>query len=187
MGLQLCFDHRFVPFSHGAGRALDDRLTVSDDGTAEGRFVAHASFMPARSQALTPIAGDLSSRVAYPATERRAVVAPTDLDEPMQAVLAQLAAPAAQVMRARAGDGSARFFVFDPGRELFAELVPVGGEWLVRQGGPVSLWDDIERALLGWAGTGRPGVTAIRLRVTERAHTYWIDGSPDLQWRHQLC
>ncbi|MFD0269123.1 ATP-grasp peptide maturase system methyltransferase [Streptomyces sp. NPDC127106] len=163
------------------------KVTVREDGTAEGRFVAHTNFMQARSQAVTPIAGDLSSRVAYPKTERRAVVTPTALDQPMQAFLAQLAAPAAQVLRARAGDGSARFYVFDPDRESFAELVHDNGGWLLRQGGPVSLWDDVERALLEWDGIGRPGITEIQLRVTERSHTYWIDGSPHLHWEHPLC
>ncbi|MGW5850219.1 ATP-grasp peptide maturase system methyltransferase [Streptomyces sp. NPDC055254] len=162
------------------------KVTVGDDGTAEGRFIAHASFMQARSQAVVPIAGDLSSRVAYPSSERPASVAPTDLDEPMQAVLAQLAAPTAQVLRARTATGAPLFYLFDPDREAFAELVNDDDGWLVRQGGPVSLWDDIERALLGWHDLGRPGIAELRLRVTERAHTYWIDGSPNLHWQHPL-
>ncbi len=76
----------------------------------------------------------------------------------MQAVLAQLAAPAAQVLRVRADDGGTRFYVFDQDRESFAELVRAHGQWPVRQGGPVALWDDIERAVLGWNGIGRPGI-----------------------------
>lgn len=162
------------------------KVTVRDDGTAEGRFVAHANFMQARSQAVTPIAGDLSSRVAYPSSERRALLPPTELDEPMQALLAQLAAPTAQVLRARASDGGTLVYLFDPDRESFAELVEDGGEWLVRQGGPVSLWDDVERALGGWHDIGRPDITEGHLRVTERSHTYWIGDSPALRWEHPL-
>lgn len=163
------------------------KVAVNDDGTAEGRFVSHANFMQARSQAVAPIAGDLSSRVAYPKSERRAVVAPTILDEPMPAFLAHLAAPTAQVVRVRAADGEALVYVLDADREAFAELVQAGSEWVVRQGGPVSLWDDVERALLAWGGIGRPGITEVRLRVTEYSHTYWIDGSADLQWQHPIC
>ncbi|MCX5375913.1 ATP-grasp peptide maturase system methyltransferase [Streptomyces sp. NBC_00091] len=163
------------------------KVTVNEDGTAEGRFVSHASFMQARSQAVTPIAGDLSSRVAYADSRRRALVAPTDLDEPMPAFLAQLAAPAAQVVRVRASDGRARVYLFDPNRESFAELVQDGDAWDVRQGGPVRLWDDIERALLGWADIGRPGITEVRLRMTERGHTYCLANSSELRWQHPVC
>ncbi|MCX5194435.1 ATP-grasp peptide maturase system methyltransferase [Streptomyces sp. NBC_00249] len=163
------------------------KVSVREDGTAEGRFVSHASFMQARSQAVTPVAGDLSSRVAYADSERRALVPPTDLDEPMPAFLAQLAAPAAQVVRVRATDGRARVYLFDPSRESFAELVQDGDEWGVRQGGPVRLWDDIERALLGWDDMGRPGITEVRLRVTERGHTYCLANSPELRWQHPVC
>ncbi|MFB7176897.1 ATP-grasp peptide maturase system methyltransferase [Streptomyces sp. NPDC056257] len=163
------------------------RVIVREDGTAEGRFVAHASFMQARSQAVTPIAGDLSSRVAYPGSERRALVAPTDLDDPMPAFLTQLAAPSAQVLRVRASDGRPRVYLFDPDRESFAELVQDSDGWTVRQGGSVQLWDDVERALLGWADIGRPGIAEVRLRVTERGHTYCLANSPELRWHHPIC
>ncbi|MFF1558369.1 ATP-grasp peptide maturase system methyltransferase [Streptomyces sp. NPDC058279] len=163
------------------------KVTVNDDGTAEGRFVAHANFMQARSQAVTPIAGDLSSRVAYPNSERRALISPTDLDEPMPAFLAQLTAPTAQVLRARTSDGAALVYLFDPDRESFAELTQNGGDWLVRQGGPVALWDDIERALCGWRDAGQPSITEVRLRVSERSHSYWIGDSSALRWQHPLC
>ncbi|MFF4642798.1 ATP-grasp peptide maturase system methyltransferase [Streptomyces sp. NPDC001389] len=162
------------------------KLTVREDGTADGRFIAHTNFMLARSQATTPIAGDLSSRVAYADSERRSLVAPTDLDELMPAFLVQLAAPTAQVLRVRDSHGELRVHLFDPDRESFAELLPDGDEWRVRQGGPVRLWDDVERALLGWAAEGRPDITEVRLHVTERSHTYLIGNSPDLRWVHPL-
>lgn len=162
------------------------KITVREDGTADGRFIAHASFMPARSQAIRPIAGDLSSRAAYADTERRAKVDPTTLDELMPAVLVQLAAPTAQVLRVQDSDGRPSVYLFDPARESFAELVKDGDGWDVRQGGPVRLWDDVERALLRWAAEGRPGITQVRLHVTERSHTYLIGNAPDLRWVHPL-
>ncbi|MGW1635373.1 ATP-grasp peptide maturase system methyltransferase [Streptomyces lavendulae] len=162
------------------------KVTVNSDGTAEGRFVFHASFMQARSQAVTPIAGDLSSRVAYADSVRRAVVAPADLDQPMPAFLCQLAAPAAQIVRVQASDGTPRVNLFDPGRESFAELVLDDGGWTVRQGGPVRLWDDVERALLAWDEIGRPGIGEVGLRVTEHSHTYWLPRSPVLRWKHPV-
>ncbi|MGE7386436.1 ATP-grasp peptide maturase system methyltransferase [Streptomyces sp. NPDC004126] len=163
------------------------KVTVREDGTADGRFISHASFMPARSQAIRPIAGDLSSRVAYADSDRRARVAPTTLDELMPAFLAQLAAPTAQVLRVQDSDGRPRVYLFDPNQESFAELVQDGDEWTVRQGGPVRLWDDVERALLGWADHGRPDVTKVRLAITERGHTYGLGSAPELRWHHPVC
>lgn len=163
------------------------KLTVREDGTADGWFISHASFMPARSQAIRPIAGDLSSRVAYADSDRRALVAPTTLDELMPAFLVQLAAPTTQVLHVQDSDGRPRVYLFDATRESFAELLQDGDEWAVRQGGPVSLWDDIERALLGWADMGRPDVTKVRLTVTERGHTYCLGSDPELRWHHPVC
>ncbi|KIF02152.1 methyltransferase [Streptomyces sp. RSD-27] len=162
------------------------KLTVREDGTADGRFVGHTNFMLARSQATTPIAGDLSSRVAFADSERRALVAPTGLDELMPAFLVQLAAPTAQVLRVQDSDGNPQVYLLDPDRESFAELLRNGDEWRVRQGGPVRMWDDVERALLGWAAAGRPDITEVRLHVTERSHTYLIGNAPDLRWVHPL-
>lgn len=163
------------------------KVTVREDGTADGRFVSHASFMPARSQAVQPVAGDLSSRTAYADTERRALVAPTTLDELMPAFLVQLAAPTAQVLRVQDSDGRPSVCLFDPTRESFAELVQDGDAWDVRQGGPVRLWDDVERALLGWESLGRPNITEVRVEVTERGHTYCLGSGSELRWDHLVC
>ena len=58
----------------------------------------------------------------------------------------------------------------------------------MRQGGPVRLWDQVEETLLAWRDAGSPGVDAVRLRVTETAHHYWLDGTsaPSLRWEHAL-
>ncbi|MFE5828618.1 methyltransferase, partial [Streptomyces erythrochromogenes] len=56
------------------------------------------------------------------------------------------------------------------------EFTADGDGWQVRQGGPVALWDDVEQALTAWQEAGRPDITAVRLLITDRAHTYWIGG-----------
>ncbi|MFC9754946.1 ATP-grasp peptide maturase system methyltransferase [Streptomyces sp. NPDC056921] len=162
------------------------KLAVSDDGTAEGAIVGRSSFMQARAQAVAPVAGDLSARTAFADSERVALVSPLVLKEWMPAFLAQLAAPGAQFVRATRSDGSPSRYLFDPERESFAEFIADGGSWTVRQGGPVALWDDIERSLVTWHGAGVPDVDAIRLRVTMTSHLYWIDRNPALRWEHRL-
>ncbi|WP_103540502.1 ATP-grasp peptide maturase system methyltransferase [Streptomyces sp. SM1] len=163
------------------------KVTVGEDGTAEGAIVARSSFMQARAQAMTPVAGDLTARTAYADTDRLARLSPHVLEEWMPAFLAQLVAPGAQFVRATLSDGAPLRFLFDAERESFAEFIVDGGIWTVRQGGPVALWDDIERALGAWQDHGSPGTEAVRLRVTDRSHVYWVEGSPSLRWEHRLA
>ncbi|MFE9066014.1 ATP-grasp peptide maturase system methyltransferase [Streptomyces violaceusniger] len=170
-------------WAYGTGLA---GVTVNEDGTAEGRIIGESSFMQARSQAVVPLAGDLSARTAYADSEREAKVAPTLLEEWMPAFLAQLAAPGAQLVRAARNDGTPQLYVFDADRESFAAFAENGSGWTVRQGGPAALWDDIERTLIAWQDAERPDISTMRLRVTPSSHTYWIDDRPALRWEHRL-
>ncbi|MGW3433017.1 ATP-grasp peptide maturase system methyltransferase [Streptomyces melanosporofaciens] len=170
-------------WAYGTGLA---KVTVNEDGTAEGRIIGESSFMQARSQAVVPLAGDLSTRTAYADSERAAKVPPTLLEEWMPAFLAQLAAPGAQLVRAARSDGHRQPYVFDADRESFAAFTENGSGWTVRQGGPVTLWDDIERTLIAWQDDGRPDISTVRLRVTPRSHTYRIGDRPALRWEHRL-
>lgn len=170
-------------WAYGTGLA---KVTVNEDGTAEGRIIRESSFMQARSQAVVPLAGDLSARTAYADSERAAKVPPALLEEWMPAFLAQLAAPGAQLIRATRSDGRRQLYVFDADRESFAAFTENGSGWTVRQGGPVGLWDDIERTLIAWQDAGRPDISTVRLRVTPRSHTYRIGHRPALRWEHRL-
>ncbi|SEB93647.1 protein-L-isoaspartate(D-aspartate) O-methyltransferase [Streptomyces sp. 2224.1] len=182
-------------WSYGTGLA---RLTVKKDGTAEGRIIGRASFMPARAEAFTPFSGDLSARAAYADSERRTSLSPDVLNDWMPAFLAQLAAPGAQLVRA-VSDSRETVYLFDSGREAFAALTANEDGWTVRQGGPVAIWDAIEDALNAWRNAGSPDISAVRLEVSAEAHAYWIGGQqittearsywigdkPGLCWRHQ--
>ncbi|MBB4986317.1 hypothetical protein GGE06_007284 [Streptomyces sp. SFB5A] len=142
--------------------------------------------MQARAQAVAPVAGDLSARTAYAESERHALVSPLVLEEWMPAFLAQLAAPGTQLVRATNGDGSPLRYLFDPERESFAEFLVDGESWTVRQGGPVALWDDVERSLVAWRDAGAPEIHSVRLRVTPASHQCWIDRAPSLRWEHRI-
>lgn len=168
---------------YGTGLA---KVTVDDNGHAEGGIIAPASFMQARSQAVAPVAGDLSARTAYVDTVRETKVPPTLLDGWMPAFLAQLAVPGAQLVRATRDDGTRLRYLFDPERESFAEFINRGGRWTVHQGGPVPLWDRIETALVAWEAAGHPGLGSVRLRITQASHRYWVEGAPGLAWEHRL-
>ncbi|MFD7058378.1 ATP-grasp peptide maturase system methyltransferase [Streptomyces sp. NPDC059906] len=168
---------------YGTGLA---KVTVGEGGIAEGRIIGRSSFMQARSQFTAPVSGDLSARTAYADSERGTKLPPTMLHEWMPAFLTQLAAPGAQFIRAVTSKGNPLLYVFDPDRESFAEFIANDTEWTVRQGGPISLWDDIEQTLVAWREAGSPDISAVRLRITEQSHTYWIGGRPALRWQHRV-
>lgn len=163
------------------------KLVVGDDGTADGVIVGRSSFMQARAQAMAPVAGDLSARAAYADSERRTRVSPLVLEKWMPAFLTQLAVPGTQFVRATRGDGSPLRYLFDPEKESFAEFLADGESWTVRQGGPVALWDDVERSLVAWQDAGAPEIDSVRLRVTPASHSYWIDHAPSLRWEHRIA
>lgn len=177
------------------------KVTVQPDGTAEGRIIGRSSFMTARSQAVMPLAGDLSARAAYPDSERQTPIAPESLEEWTPAFLVQLALPGVQLIKTVPVDGGApTTYLFDTERESFAELHGDASGWTVRQGGPVALWDIVEETLTAWQKSGRPDISAVRLHITPGSHTYWIGGqqivtgarshrrgdSP-LRWEHRVA
>jgi hypothetical protein len=104
----------------------------------------------------------------------------------MPAFLAQLAAPQAELITAIGEDGTETVYLFDADRESFAALTSQGGSWVVRQGGPVALWDLIENDFTTWDNNGRPDIDQIQLKVTDHSHAYWISGVPTLSWTHSL-
>lgn len=168
---------------YGTGLA---KVTVAQDGSAEGRIIDRSSFMQARSQAEVPIAGDLSARTAYADSERQSKVSPLLLEEWMPAFLAQLAAPGAHFTRATSLAGARLLHLFDPDRESFASFTEKGETWTVRQGGPLRLWDTIEQALTAWQDANSPDITTMRLHITQETHTYWIEDHPALRWQQHL-
>ncbi|HSA52520.1 MAG TPA: ATP-grasp peptide maturase system methyltransferase [Yinghuangia sp.] len=170
-------------WSYGTGLV---KLTMREDGTAQGRIIGRSSFIPARAEAPVPLSGDLTARAAYVDTERRTALSPAVLEQWMPAFLAQLTAPGVQFVRACSGDGRATTYLFDTRRESFAALSEGGEEWIVRQGGPVAIWDAIEAAVTAWHNAGEPDVSAVRLTVTAKAHTYSIEGDSALRWEHRI-
>lgn len=168
---------------YGSGLA---KVTVHDNGTAKGRIIGRSSFMQARSQVLTPPNSDLSARTAYANTERPTRLVPLLLDEWMPAFLTQLTLPGAHYVRARDKEGACLLYLIDEERESFAAFAEAASGWSVRQGGPVALWDAVERTLMAWEAAGRPDIDSVRLQVTEHAHTYEVKGEPRLKWVHAL-
>ncbi|MBT2386576.1 ATP-grasp peptide maturase system methyltransferase [Streptomyces sp. ISL-11] len=155
------------------------RLTVGDGGTATGPFLpGTVSFMIARPQAAPP-PGNVSDLLEVSAAdERRARYGPGVLGDWMPQFLAQLAVPGAQYRGMAGADGLMLDHLIDVGQKSFATLVPDGGGFLVRQGGPVRLWDAVEEAIDTWREAGSPPQSAFGLTVGPGGQRVWL-GDPD--------
>lgn len=170
-------------WAYGTGLA---KLTVTSDGTARGRLIRRTSFMPARAHTDAVIDGDLAFRTAYADTERTTLLDPKILGEWMPAFLVQVAAPGTQLIRSTTVDGEQEVYLFDIEGESFAVLTSDGSGWKVRQGGPATLWDTIEDAVVSWQEVGSPDIDDVLLEVTASGHTYQFASAPRLCWVHPV-
>jgi hypothetical protein len=56
--------------------------------------------------------------------------------------------------------------------EAWAALRQEDGQWFVRQGGDVALWDAAEEQLARWAAAGRPRLEEVAVTVTSGGLSY---------------
>jgi len=151
----------------GAGGLV--RLEVAEDGTAEGRFLdGDVSFMLARSydeppQLIVDTRPDGS-------TERRTDVDDSVFDDRDALFVAQLAVPKARRVFLENGETH----VLDGGS--WATVTRrADGTVVVRQKGPVRLWDQIERSVHAWRSAGSPPIEQFAITVKPDGQTVWLD------------
>lgn len=153
---------------YGYARVL---LTVAGDGTAEGRLLGGTvSFMPARAHA-APAFGNPAHWAAGPPGKARVarhgperITAATEESFHLR-FLVQSTVPDTQL--ATVGEV---VHLVDVVSGSTATLTPgggVGGGWQVREGGPVRLWECVERVLDAYDAAGRPGPETFTLCVHE--------------------
>lgn len=155
------------------------KLTVGEGGTAEGRFLpGTVSFMIARPHA-APSRFGVADLLTQDADDRPAKAGPEVLADWTTQFVAQLALPGAQHIGMSMGGGPMLDHVVDLAARSFATLVPDGeGGFLVRQGGPLRLWDAVEKAISAWRNAGAPPQTEFGLTVTPNRQRVWL-GSPE--------
>ncbi|MFC4016087.1 ATP-grasp peptide maturase system methyltransferase [Nonomuraea purpurea] len=150
-------------------------LTLFDDGTAGGRFLADdVSFMFARPHARPP----RSSYLIGVGEERDSAIDPGLLDDWTGLFVAQLGAPSAEKLEV--GDDVVLLDVAT-GSQATTRRSP-GGGWTVRQHGPLRLWDAVENAILTWQEAGCPHQSGFGLTVTREAQRVWLGDSDGPSW-----
>ncbi|PNG21869.1 ATP-grasp peptide maturase system methyltransferase [Streptomyces cahuitamycinicus] len=148
---------------YGYARVL---LTVAGDGTAEGSLLpGTVSFMSARTHA-APAFGNPAHWVAgLPDGPRAARHGPERLVAVTEEAfhlrfLTQCAVPNAQMVTV-----DEAVYLVDVVTGSAATLTPADGDWHVREGGPVRLWERVESVLDAFDAAGRPRPETFTLRV----------------------
>ncbi|WP_328373103.1 ATP-grasp peptide maturase system methyltransferase (plasmid) [Streptomyces sp. NBC_00445] len=150
---------------YGYARVL---LTVAQDGTAEGPLLpGTVSFMPARTHAAPAFGNPAHWTADLPEKARVARHSPARITAATEEAfhlrfLAQCAAPDAQMTTV--GDV---MHLVDVVTGSAATLTPTDGRWEVREGGPLKVWDRIERVLDAYDAAGSPGPETFTLHVYE--------------------
>ncbi|MEU4232542.1 ATP-grasp peptide maturase system methyltransferase [Nonomuraea sp. NPDC026600] len=160
-----------APLSGWMGGTALAHLTLADDGTATGPFLADdLSFMFARPHDRPP----RSHYLIGLGEQRESVIDPRVLNDPTGLFVAQLGAPSAEKMGA-----DDRIILLDvaTGSQATTEPSPDGG-WLVRQHGPLKLWEGVEQAVSAWQAAGGPHQSGFGLTVTRQSQKVWL-GNPD--------
>lgn len=148
---------------YGYARVL---LTVAEDGTAEGQLLpGTVSFMSARTHAAPAFGNPAHWAAGLPDKPRAARHSPKRITAATEEAfhlrfLAQSAVPDAQMTTA----GEVVHLV-DVATSSAATLTPHNGGWQVREGGPVRLWERIERVLDAYDEADRPGPETFTLHV----------------------
>ncbi|MEU7717122.1 ATP-grasp peptide maturase system methyltransferase [Streptomyces tibetensis] len=163
---------------YGYARVL---LTVTGDGTAEGALLpGTVSFMAARTHVAPAFGNPAHWAAGLPEQPRTAGHGPERLTAATEEAfhlrfLAQCTVPNAQMLTV----GEIVYLV-DVVSGSAATLTPLDGEWRVREGGPVRLWERVERVLDAFDAAGRPGPETFTLRVHDEGQRLWHSDVPGL-------
>jgi methyltransferase of ATP-grasp peptide maturase system len=150
-------------------------LTLDDAGNASGRFLKDSLyFMTARPHLPHPLSYAMLSR----GRPRQSRIDPNVLDDETGVFVAQLAAPSAQ----RLGTGDETILLDVATGSQASTSKTAQGDWVVRQHGPLRLWDVVEEAIQTWQKAGSPHQSAFGLTVTRDRQYVWLGDNDGASW-----
>ncbi|MBY8884903.1 methyltransferase domain-containing protein [Streptomyces sp. PTM05] len=160
-------------------------LTATRRGEATGRLWGRPAFMWLRGHRSG--AGLLRECLHHrdQATVRRTRLSPYDVEDLDPRFAVSLSVRDAWPLLCTAEDGSdeATLWVISDDHASWAavEYVPGQTDFGVRQYGPRSVWNEVERAFASWEGAENPGRERFGLTVDTNGQHLWLD-SPDRPW-----
>nr|WP_202449799.1 protein-L-isoaspartate(D-aspartate) O-methyltransferase [Streptomyces sp. SID4917] len=171
------------PWGTDYGGEYIARLTVADDGMANGPFTRSSAFMRLRQQRTErpPFDAYLKGQ-QWPAdgTRSTTTLCPADIGGWLEQFVIGLQVPGAFWRAERYDDGSYTLWTYSTDTRSWASVdyEPKASEYVVVQSGPRKLWDETEAAYQWWEGRGRPGFDRFGLTVDGDGERAWLD-SPD--------
>jgi len=80
------------------------------------------------------------------------------------------------------GTGSG-MWLCDARGDSWVRVYPYGTSWMIEQGGPRSIWDEVEEALTTWSDLGEPGPDRFGLAVgADGGQRVWLDTPDGRSW-----
>ncbi|MFI8848703.1 ATP-grasp peptide maturase system methyltransferase [Streptomyces sp. NPDC053499] len=150
---------------YGYARVL---LTVDSNGTAEGRLLpGTVSFMSARTHAAPAFGNPAHWAANLPKTGRTARHAPERITEATEEAFHLRFLAQSAVTNAQMTTVGQTMHLVDVVTGSAATLTPDHDGWQVREGGPVRLWERIERVLDAYDAAGAPGPETFTLHVSD--------------------
>ena len=169
--------------SAGVLMRLERTETVAGTSGARavGRFHGGVGFVPLRTPYTSP-------RPARDAGQQPDEYRLTQVD-PVAPMLAFASAFAVSVMvpdwrmrRRWIGTGSG-MWLCDVRGDSWVRVYPYGTSWMIEQGGPRSIWDEVEEALATWSDLGKPGPDRFGLVVgADGGQRVWLDTPDGRSW-----
>lgn len=156
-------------------------LTVDGDEASGHILPFHGGFMPTRT-CPSPSALDLLEAYHEEPGQRTAATVPAAiLDDDAFGMLAALRLPGVQRLGLIPEDGPAQTWLLSPDGSWARQ--DATDEGTVEQGGPLPLWDLLEKIHQEWVALGRPGRREFGLTVTaEGQHRLWHENPAGPGW-----
>lgn len=179
---QVCPDGIIVcPWDALEGAGVLARFECPGDGTARGTFHGGVGFVPLRTPGpqAPPVHDSGQQPDEYHLTQ----------EDPIAPLMSFPAAFALSVMvpdwrvRRRWIGTGAGVWINDRADQSWVRVYPYGTSWMVEQGGPRSIWDEVEEALTTWAELGDPSPDRFGMSVaSDGTHLTWLDSPEGRSW-----
>lgn len=164
-----------------AGVLMRLERTEAGGSGAVGRFHGGVGFVPLRTpgSAPPPVRDAGQQPDEYRLTQTDPVTPMLDF---ASAFALSVMVPDWRMRRRWIGTGSG-MWLCDSRGDSWVRVYPYGTAWMIEQGGPRSIWDEVEEALAAWSGLGEPDPGRFGLVVgSDGEQRVWLDDPEGRSW-----